>query len=214
MPLPKLEHAASEGRVQVEPRSVFLNLPYDTKFHGLFLAYIAGVVSFGLKPRVALEVPGGIGRISRIITLIRACPYSFHDLSRVEVDIKRPHTPRFNMAVELGLAVMLNALDGGQHIWCVFERDFRRVRKSTSDLAGTDVYQHDGTIRGVLREIGNALVHVERRPNFADTLQVYRTLQSSLPAILKRSGANTVYSARVFSELVATATWATERIVR
>jgi hypothetical protein len=90
MPLPKLEHAASEERVQVEPRSVFLNLPYDIKFHRLFLAYIAGVVSFGLKPRVALEVPGGVGRISRIITLIRACPYSFHDLSRVEVDISYP----------------------------------------------------------------------------------------------------------------------------
>lgn len=213
MPLPNLVRAGSEERVQVEPGSVFLNLPYDAKFHRLFLAYVAGVVSFGLQPRVALEVPGGVGRISRIITLIRACQYSFHDLSRVEVDIKRPHTPRFNMAVELGLAVMLNALDGGQHIRCVFERDFRRVRKSTSDLAGTDVYQHDGTIRGVLREIGNALVHVEKRPDFGDTLQVYRTLQSSLPVILKRSGANTVYSARVFSELVAMATWATERIV-
>lgn len=214
MPLPKQPPAQRETRVQVEAGSVFLNLPYDTKFRRLFLAYIAGVVSFGLQPRVALEIPGGVGRISRIIALIRACQYSFHDLSRVEVDIKRPHTPRFNMAVELGLAVMLNALDGGQHIWCLFERDFRRVRKSTSDLAGTDVYQHDGTIRGVLREIGNALVHVEKRPDFVDTFQVYRTLQSSLPAILKRSGANTVYSARVFSELVAAATWATERIVR
>jgi len=97
MPLPKLEHAGSEGRVHVEPGSVFLNLPFDTKFHRLFLAYVAGGVSFGLQPRVALEVPGGVGRISKIITLIRACQCSSHDLSRVEVNIKRPHTPRFNM---------------------------------------------------------------------------------------------------------------------
>jgi hypothetical protein len=178
------------------------------------LAYIAGAISFGLKPRAALEIPGGVGRISRIIALIRGCQYSFHDLSRVEVDVKQPHTPRFNMAVELSLAVMLHELDGGRHTWCLFERDFRRVRKSTSDLAGTDVYQHDGTIRGVLREIGNALVHVKKRPHFDDTLEVYRTLQTSLPGILARAGARTVYSARVFSELVATATWATQRIVR
>lgn len=214
MPLPKRPQAKTEERVHVDAGSVFLNLPYDTKFQSLFLAYIAGVVSFGLQPRLALEIPGGVGRISRIIELVRGCQYSFHDLSRVEVDITRPHTPRFNMAVELGLAVMLNALDGGQHVWCLFERDYRRVRKSTSDLAGTDVYQHGGTIRGVLREIGNALVREEKRPDLANTFQVYRALQSFLPAILKRSGAKTVYSARVFSELVATATLATERVLR
>lgn len=214
MPPPKRPQAKTERRAQVDAGSVFLNLPYDAKFQRLFLAYVVGAVSFGLQPRLALEIPGGIGRISRIIALIRGCQYSFHDLSRVEVDIKRPHTPRFNMALELGLAVMLNALDGGEHVWCLFERDSRRVRKSTSDLAGTDVYQHDGTIRGVLREIGNALVREEKRPDLANTFQVYRALQGSLPAILKKSGAKTVYSARVFSELVATATLATKRILR
>jgi len=117
MPLPK-QQAKNKARVQVEAGSVFLNLPYDTKFHRLLLAYIAGVVSFGLQPRLALEIPGGVGRISRVIALIRGCQYSFHDLSRVEIDVKRLHTPRFNMALELGLAVMLNALDGGKHIWC------------------------------------------------------------------------------------------------
>lgn len=214
MPLLKRPHAKTEDRAQVDAGAVFLNLPYDAKFQRLFLAYVAGVVSFGLQPKLALEIPGGVGRISRIIELIRGCQYSFHDLSRVEVDIKRPHTPRFNMVLELGLAVMLNALDGGQHVWCLFERDFRRMRKSTSDLAGTDVYQHGGTIRGVLREIGDALVREEKRPDLADTFQVYRALQNSLPAILKKSGAKSVFSARVFSELVATATLATERVLR
>jgi len=31
--------------------------------------------------------------------------YSFHDLSRVELDKKLPPTPRFNMPFELGLVV-------------------------------------------------------------------------------------------------------------
>ncbi len=196
----------------VDPRAVFLNIPYDARFQKLYLAYIAGVVSFGLKPKVALEVPGGTGRLTRIIDLIRRCRFSFHDLSRIEVDVRRPPTPRFNMPLECGLAIMLNAL-GHHHTWCLFEKDFQRVRKSTSDLAGSDVYTHGGTVKGVLREIGNALVHVNRRPDFAASLAVYQSINSSLPTILNRAGSTTVYSARVFSDLVTTATIATKQIV-
>jgi hypothetical protein len=68
------------------------------------MAYIAGITSFGLVPRATLEIPGGKRRLDRIFTLIRGCRYSFHDMSRVELDSKRPPTPRFNMPFELGLA--------------------------------------------------------------------------------------------------------------
>jgi hypothetical protein len=37
--------------------SVFLNIAYDAPFENLYLAYIAGVSAFGLKPRAALEIP-------------------------------------------------------------------------------------------------------------------------------------------------------------
>lgn len=198
--------------MKVDPRAVFLNIPYDSKFERLYLAYIAGIVVFGLKPKIALEVPGGVGGLTRIVELIRRCRFSFHDLSRTETDVRRPRTPRFNMPVECGMAIMLHAL-GHDHTWCLFEKDFRRVRKSTSDLAGTDVYTHSGTVKGVLREIGNALVHVEKRPDFAASLAMYRSLQNSLPLIMNRAGSNTLYSARVFSDLVTTATIAAKQIV-
>jgi hypothetical protein len=85
--------------------SAFLNIPYDDAFQNLYLAYIAGITAFGLVPRATLEIPGGARRLDRIFELIRGCGYSFHDLSRVELDVRRPVTPRFNMPFELGLAL-------------------------------------------------------------------------------------------------------------
>ena len=96
----------SPAGVEPEPPSVFLNFPYDRQFEPLYIAYISGVCSFGLTPRVALELPGGERRLNRIVELILSCQYSFHDLSRVELTPRRPHTPRMNMPFELGLTVM------------------------------------------------------------------------------------------------------------
>jgi hypothetical protein len=63
---------AAPAPVAVEPqaRAVFLNFPYDRQFVPLCLAYITGVCSFGLVPRVALELPGGERRLDRIVELI------------------------------------------------------------------------------------------------------------------------------------------------
>ena len=85
----------------VSEKSVFLNIPYDEKFRRLYLAYISGLAHFGLRPRAALEVPGGQNRMDKIFDLIRSCPYSIHDLSLVQLDRTPPATPRFNMPFEI-----------------------------------------------------------------------------------------------------------------
>src|SRR5208283_1474548 len=77
--------------------SAFLNVPYDRHYENLYLAFIAGLCAFGLRPRATIEIPGGKRRLERIIELIRECRYSFHDLSRVQLDRNPPVTPRFNM---------------------------------------------------------------------------------------------------------------------
>jgi len=79
--------------------SAFLCVSYDDAFHHLYLAYIAGFAAKGLTPRATLEIPGGVRRLDRILELIATCRYSFHDLSRVEVDTRRPATPRFNNGI-------------------------------------------------------------------------------------------------------------------
>ena len=187
--------------------SAFLNVPYDDAFQHLYLAYIAGLAAKGLTPRATLEIPGGVRRLDRILELIATCRYSFHDLSRVEVDTRHPATPRFNMAFELGLVVAWERLHPeAEYFWFVFESKERRVLKSLSDLAGTDVYGHSGTAKGVFRQLGNALVRIESQPSVQDMHFVYDRLRKALPDLLKRTGGRTVFEANVFKELVMLAT--------
>lgn len=185
--------------------NAFLNIPYDETFQNLYLAYLAGITAFGLVPRATLEIPGGVRRLDRIFKLIRSCRYSFHDLSRVELDKKRPPTPRFNMPFELGLVVAWDKLHPGEHVWFVLEAKARRLLKSLSDLAGTDAYVHGGRPRGLFRELCNALVRTERQPTVEEITTIYRGLAAALPAIKKRAAARSVFEAHVFTELVVTA---------
>ena len=184
--------------------SAFLNIPYDDAFQNLYLAYIAGITAFGLVPRATLEIPGGARRLDRIFHLIRSCRYSFHDLSRVELDVGRPATPRFNMPFELGLTVAWDKLNPGHHVWFLFEAKSRRLQKSLSDLSGTDVYSHGGKPRGVFRELCNALVRAEHRPTVQQMARICRGLVEALPEIKRRAGAKSAFEARVFADLIVT----------
>lgn len=199
------QEPASPDLTNLNPSNAFLNIPYDDKFETLYLAYIAGITAYGLIPRATLEVPGGVRRLDRIFELIRSCRYSFHDLSRVELDPRRPPTPRFNMPFELGLVVAWDKLHSGEHVWFVFEAKERRLLKSLSDLAGTDAYVHDGRPRGLFRQLSNALVRSEHPPTVEEMATVLRGLEAALPAIRKRAAARSAFEARVFAELVVTA---------
>jgi hypothetical protein len=184
---------------------VFLNIPYDHQFERLCLAYVCGIASFGLVPRTTLEIPGD-RRLNRILDLIATCPFSVHDLSRVQLDHAKPCTPRFNMPFELGLAIAREKLVDAKHSWFVFESVNRRAEKSLSDIAGTDVYVHGGTIQGVLRQLSNAFIRQERQPTLAQMTAVYRYVRSELPGILRASGANSVFDgARTFRDVYVAA---------
>jgi hypothetical protein len=179
---------------------VFLNLPYDSKFEPLFLAYIAGVSAFGLLPRTPLEIPGGGRRLDNIFDLLRSCRYSIHDLSRVQVSRAVPRAPRFNMPFELGLAVA-HQQSGGQHTWSVFEEVEHRLSKSLSDLDGSAVYLHRGKPNSVLAELSNAFIRSDRQPTIDQMRAIYRDLRRAKPVILHDAGVETVFAARPFKDL-------------
>jgi len=155
-------------RTRAEQDSAFLNIPYDHRYESIYLAFLAGLCAFGLRPRATIEIPGAKRRLERIIDLIRRCRYSFHDLSRVQLDLNSPPTPRFNMPSELGLAVDWSLAAGSSHEWFVFESRPHRLSKSLSDLNGTDPYIHEGSVNGVLRGLMNALTRTSHRPELAD----------------------------------------------
>ena len=193
------------------PEAVFLNIPYDDRFKNLLLAYIAGICAFGFSPRATLEIPFGKRRLERIRTLIESSQYSIHDLSRVLLDRTAPRTPRFNMPFELGLTLGIN---DPQHSWIVCESKPHRIKKSLSDLDGTDAYIHEGTVRGVFRELCNAFVRIRRQPTVAEMMTIYRILRANFRSILRAAGQKNAFNARVFRDLCVLASAAADRIVR
>jgi hypothetical protein len=200
---------AAKPRVR---ESVFLNVPYDAEFENLLLAYIVGISAFGFTPRATLEIPFGQRRLDRILSLIRQSRYSIHDLSRVQLDRNAPRTPRFNMPFELGLTVALEKSAHPEHSWIVCETVPHRIKKSLSDLDGTDAYIHGGTVAGVFREMGNAFVGSRRQPTVTEMSQIYRLLRAQFRKILKEAGARDAFNARVFKELCVLASTAADEL--
>lgn len=191
---------------ELSQNSVFLNIPYGDRFRRLYLAYIAGLIHLGLNPRATLEIPGGRNRLEKILELIRACRYSIHDLSRVELDRTPPCTPRFNMPFELGLTVASTQIDDAPHDWFVFEAVNRRAAKSLSDLAGTDANIHHGTVEGIMRELCNAFVRRSRESvSVTDMIRIYRALGRLVAQIESRTRARSLFEAGAFRLLCSTA---------
>ncbi len=181
--------------------TAFLNVPYDERYEKLYLAFIAGLCGFGLIPRATVEIAGSPRRLDRIVSLIRSCRYSFHDLSRVELDRTPPSTPRFNMPFELGLAIALSKSRPQVHQWFVFESVSHRLNKSLSDLDGSDPYIHGETSDGVLRALTNALSRTDKRPTLRELREVYEDLGAGAWKI-KRDWGGSLIEARPFADLV------------
>lgn len=188
---------------RAQEQSAFLNVPYDQRYESLYLAFITGLCAFGLRPRATIEISGSRRRLERIIQLIRECQYSFHDLSRVQLDRSAPATPRFNMPFELGLAVDWSHTNS-THEFFVFESMPHRLSKSLSDLDGTDPYIHGGTFTGVLRQLMNALTRTTHRPDFSDLEAIYRGLRNAAHKIRQQRGGS-LFEARAFEEVAVLA---------
>ena len=166
----------------------------------LFLAYIAGLSTLDLEPRATLEIAGGERRLDRTFELIERCRYSVHDLSRVEVDARRP-TPRFNMPFELGLAVAWQRAQPREHTWFVFEAKAHRIEKSLSDLGGTDVYIHRGSADGLFGELTSAFVRTRYQPSVRQMKIIFGALRDALPKLMRDAGTRSPFKARVFDDL-------------
>jgi len=194
------KRSTKSPRRVVDPRAVFLNIPYDKEFQPLYLAYIVGIYQLGLEPCITSGVSGGKRRLSRILDLIRSCRYSIHDLSRVELSPYGLATPRFNMPLELGMTITWSELNEDSHDWFVMEAAPRRLDQSTSDLAGTDPNIHFGTVEGVLSELRNAFVH-RNAPTVPQMVAAYRIVANAIHPILEDAGTQDLFAASVFKEL-------------
>jgi hypothetical protein len=160
-------------------KSVFLNIPYDAAFEDLYLAYIVGLTQLGLRVNATLAVPNQ-DRLQTIIRLIEASGFSIHDLSRIEAS---HGVPRFNMPVELGLALYRSHVTKGKHRVFVFESKRYRAQRSTSDVNGIDPHIHHGTPKGLMGSLRNIFRQPGNATTVPEMLASYRAVKRKAAGI-------------------------------
>jgi hypothetical protein len=191
----------------------FINMPYARPYESLYLAYIAGLSSYGLVPTAGVDDPSSESQLDRVLELMFASAYSFHELSWIGVDRAAPHTPRFNMPFELGLAVAYSRLRGKNHQWFVFDTVPRRLDKALSDLTGVRARVHNRTPRSLLVALMNALTRERHRPTITDLVGVYDDVATRARELRDELGSSDLFDNRPFAELViAASTSAHQRI--
>ncbi len=188
-----------------ESKSVFLNIPYDTDFEQLYLAYTTGLTMLGLTAKLTLAVPHDISRLETIIRLIQSAHYSIHDLSRVT---SAGGVPRFNMPLELGLALYRSRTEPGRHQVYIFEQENYRIQRSTSDLNGLDPFIHNGTPRQIMARLRSIFLPEGQSVTVPKMMSAFERLIEALPAIKEKAGTDSIYEAAIFNDiLLALSLW-------
>jgi len=196
---------ASRKRIE----SVFLNIPYDKEFEDLYVAYIVGLTQLGLRVNATLAVPNQ-GRLEAIIGLIDESNFSIHDLSRIK---SSKGIPRFNMPLELGLALYRSHATKGRHRVYVFESKPYRTQKSTSDINGIDPQIHHGTARGVMAGLRNILRQPGDVTTVPEMLISFRAVQRKLPELRLNAGGKSLFEASVFHDLTVAALVESQKLI-
>jgi hypothetical protein len=130
--------------------SVFINAPLDVEYAPLMDALVFTSVCCGFLPRSALETGStGIARLDRILTALSVSEYSFHDLSRCRGggDL---NFARFNMPLELGMAITRAHFSSGSHEWFAMVVRGHDYSQYASDLLGFDLKAHRGTAESIV----------------------------------------------------------------
>jgi hypothetical protein len=134
-----------------EPRlSVFINVPFDAEYEPLFDALVFATVCCGFFPRSALETGStGVARLERIMKSLSASKYSIHDLSRCHGSSDY-NLVRFNMPLELGMAITRAYFDEQPHEWSAMVRYGHNYGRYVSDLVGFDLKAHSETVETIV----------------------------------------------------------------
>lgn len=130
-------------------KNVFVNCPFDKGFRQILLGIVFTIIYFGYKPRLALERANSAeARIQKILSLIKESKFGIHDLSRIISSDSGEHY-RMNMPFELGIDYGCQKLNGRK--WSskkilILEKERYRFQKAISDLAGSDIKNHEDDV--------------------------------------------------------------------
>jgi hypothetical protein len=173
--------------------SVFVNCPFDDSYRHLFESIVFAIHDCGYIARCALEVDDASQvRIDKIGSIISACRFGIHDISRTDLDAATG-LPRFNMPLELGM--FLGAKRYGRaeqkHKSClILDVERYRFQKFISDIAGQDIAAHGGepvrAISAIRNWLSNATPKSIRIPGGAAIARRYELFRAELPAMCER----------------------------
>jgi hypothetical protein len=163
-----------------------------------------------MVPTAAVYDPSSRFQLDRIVDLIAAPNYSFHDLSFMGLDRLKPRPPRFNMPFELGIAIAAARFKNKQHKWFVFDTKRYRVNKVLSDLGGVRIHVHDKTPEAVFVCLMNALEREGPKPTHESLLEIYVAVAKVARKIKKKFD---LFDTRPFAELSYVAVEAAQSIV-
>ncbi|HYF54260.1 MAG TPA: hypothetical protein VEA41_08370 [Salinarimonas sp.] len=142
-------------------RSVFINCPFDSDYSAILQAILFCIVDLGFFPRIATERNDSAeSRLEKICSLVEACRFSIHDLSRAQAS-KKGEYYRLNMPFELGIDYGFRRYSGAggnrKRILILEEKPYR-YRIALSDLSGCDVENHGADFQVAIRKVRNWLV--------------------------------------------------------
>jgi hypothetical protein len=141
-------------------KNVFVNCPFDEDYRPLLRPLLFTIAFLGFRPRIALEeLDSATPRIQKIVGLIRSSRYAIHDLSRLQAQRKGEYY-RLNMPLELGIDVGCRLFGRGQHGLkrCLIPEEQRyRYQAALSDLSGSDIAVHNGSLEVLVTEVRNWL---------------------------------------------------------
>jgi len=185
---------------------VFINCPFDGQYPDMYRACIFAILDSGFVPRCSREVDNATEfRLAAIVRIIRDCRYGIHDLSRVELD-PRSRLPRFNMPFELGVfygAQQFGSARQKRKHCLVLEKEKYRYQKFISDIAGSDVAQHQNNQNLLILAVRNWLVTASRWttiPSGTDINKRFKLFQSDIRHICIKGSID--YDSMPFVELV------------
>lgn len=169
-------------------QNVFINCPFDAQYTPIFEALVFAVFDCGFRPTCARErMNSAQVRLDRITNLIGEARYSIHDLSRTEPD-ERYSLPRFNMPLELGIALGCRSFGAGRQrakTVIVLDRRRHRYHKFVSDISGQDISEHQNRPGKAVEAVRNWLRTESGLdiPGAEYIMRRYRRFRRELPGI-------------------------------
>jgi hypothetical protein len=136
--------------------NVFINCPFDEAYKSLLRPMLFTVIYFGFNPRLASERSDSLEqRIDKILSLIKQCRYSIHDMSRLKAE-KIHATSRFNMPFELGVdygcrRISMNYLKTKKSL--ILEKRQYDIKRALSDLSGVDIKSHNNSAAKIVQAL-------------------------------------------------------------